>query len=332
MTSGVPTQPAVKPGLLFVLSCCWVVVSLAGGRLAATLGAGVWYDVLRLTATAAMLLAGFYLMAMLAIPDLRPLSSIGLVRRPGLGREFGVGAALGWGLALSLLLPAILTGNLHLQFHWNSGAVQQTCVSACALGVFGLAMQLILSGLPVRLLVRTLGQGWTVLASLLMGACLVVLGNSGQGMHVLYAALALCLPVVAFLRTRAMWLPLGLQIGFMLSQQLLFGMQSPYAPSTSGVVEGQLTGAVWLTGGLYGPETSAFAVVLLLLALLILQRVTRDYAWHYTYQPAIPGGYPMDVPPPAEHLREAQLAAPAPLVQIGAQPAIRPAQPPGDER
>ena len=52
----------------------------------------------------------------------------------------------------------------------------------------------------------------------------------------------------------------------------------------------------------------------LLIAIIVLQRITRDYAWNYTYTAPTPSGYPMDVPPPAAHA--AMEAAPAPLIQI----------------
>jgi hypothetical protein len=49
----------------------------------------------------------------------------------------------------------------------------------------------------------------------------------------------------------------------------------------------------------------------------VLVRVTRDWAWYYTYKPIEPGGYPMDVAPPPAHIEMESKAASAPaLVQI----------------
>ena len=83
-------------------------------------------------------------------------------------------------------------------------------------------------------------------------------------------------------------------------------------------MQSQVGGAPALTGGAFGPEASGAAILVLLAALIVLFRVTRDYAWHYTYQPIAAAGYPMDVAPTPEHAREEQRAAAnAPLVQIG---------------
>ncbi len=82
-------------------------------------------------------------------------------------------------------------------------------------------------------------------------------------------------------------------------------------------MQSQAGGPLALTGGSFGPEASGFAVLVLLAALVALFRLTRNYAWHYTYQPVEPAGYPMEVAPPAEHLREERRAAASvPLVQI----------------
>ncbi len=310
-------QSTISPALLFVLSCMWIVVSLAGGRLAGTLSSATWYDLSRELFTAAMLFGGFYLLARLGIPDLRPLSSVGFVKRPGIAREFGLGAALGWGIALGLVLPAVLSRNSNVEFRADWAALQHLLLSMAVLAAFVLAGQLVLSGLPVRLLVRSIGPGWTVTAVVLLGASLVLTTSAGPGRGFLFMALAFCLCAFAFLRTRAIWLPLGLQLGFSFSLQLLFGAPSPYTPFTSGVVRNNTNGPVWLTGGLFGPEASTLAPLVLAVALFVLFRLTRDYAWHYTYQPIVSAGYPMDVPPPAAHTKEAATATTAPLVQIG---------------
>lgn len=326
------TQRTVSPALLFVLSCMWIVVALAGGRLAGTLSSAAWYDLSREMFTAAMLFAGFYLMARLGIPDLRPLSSVGFVKRRGVAREFGLGAALGWGVALALLLPAVLSSNAFFAFRVDRTAWQQLSVSMTVLAAFVLVVQLVISGLPVRLLVRSIGPGWTVVAVVLVGACLVLTGGAGQGRGLLFTALALCLSIFAFLRTRAIWLPLGLHLGFHGSLQLLFGSSSPYTPVTSGLVRNGIGGPAWLTGGSSGPEASTVAIFVLTVALLVLFRLTRDYAWHYTYQPITPAGYPVDVAPPAAHVKEAGIVvSAAPLVQIGGVSPGPPSSPPTAE-
>jgi len=52
--------------------------------------------------------------------------------------------------------------------------------------------------------------------------------------------------------------------------------------------------------------------------IVVLVRVTDDYAWNYTRAPIIPAGYDVTIAPPAAHVAMEQAAAvnPASLVQI----------------
>ena len=56
----------------------------------------------------------------------------------------------------------------------------------------------------------------------------------------------------------------------------------------------------------------------LLVGLIVLVRVTREYAWNYTHAPIVAGGYPMEAKPPAAHvaMEQEQQNRPPALVQI----------------
>jgi hypothetical protein len=321
--STTPNSPRTsRPAALFLLSAAWIVLSLAVGREMSGFAPALWQDFARSAVSAAVLFAGFYYFARAWVPDLRPLSSVGFVRRPGIATEFGIGAALGWAITLACVLPSVLTGNLSSSFLWNGTAIFRLILSAASLVAFALVVQLILAGLPSRLLVRATGPGWTTAAVIFVASCLAVTRTSGDGSSLLFIALTAALFCTAFLRTRAIWLPLGLQIGWTLSLQLIFGAGSPYEPPSYGIVQSDIGGPAWLTGGPFGPEASAVAILVLIAAFFALVRVTRDYAWHYTYQPIEGAGVAVVIAPPAEHIREEEKAAAkaAPLVQIGGIP------------
>ena len=315
---GTPAKNTSRPSLLFVAACIWVAVSLTVGRIAGNHLPAIDADLSQQAVTAMLLFGGFYLMARAAVTELRPLSSVGFVRRPGTDHEFGLGFAMGWAIAIALVLPAVLTGNFHWSLSLSASSLLLTMKGAAVLLLFALNVQMIVAGLPARLLLQIAGPGLTAAATIFVAALLVFLGQPQPGRNLLFVALAAALCSTAFLRTRAAWLPVGLQAGWTLSLQLLFGTTSPYTPLASGFVQSQYGGPLGLTGGAYGPEALGFAVLVLLGALILLFRLTRDYAWHYTYQPVTAAGYPMDVAPPPEHAREEQrAAASAPLVQIG---------------
>ncbi|MEK6396643.1 MAG: hypothetical protein V4734_01025 [Terriglobus sp.] len=302
----------------FLLSAAWIMLCLLSAGELSRLAPPLWADVARELIAAILLGGGFYFMGRLWIKDLRPLSSIGFVRRPGMSGEFAKGAALGWGIAIALVLPALFTGNLSMQFSFDPATLARTLLSTVVLALFALVVQLILAGLPIRMLMKATSPGWTVAAVVFVVTMLAITGAASQGRTLPVMALAASLFVAGFLRTRAIWFSLGVQLGWSLVLQLLFGASSPYTPSAFSFVQSVQEGPVWLTGGPFGPEASVIAIVVLIAALIVLYRLTKDYAWHYTWQPQQGAGYAMDVAPPAEHIKEEQRhAAAAPLVQIG---------------
>ncbi len=311
-------QRVSRPATTFLLSAAWIVLSLAVAGEMTQLVPAMWVDLTREVVAAVLLFGGFYAMSNAFVKDLRPLSSVGFVRRPGIAGEFARGLALGWGIAIALLLPALLTGNLGMAFAFDAATLQRTLLSIVVLLAFALVVQLVLAGLPVRMLLKTTSAGLTAAAVIFVVTLLAITGSASQGRILPVMVLAASLFLTGFLRTRAIWLPLGLQIGWTVGLQILFGAPSPYTPVTFGVVQSEVRGPVWLTGGSFGPEASGFAILVLIAALIALVVITKDYAWHYTWQPIESAGYPMDVPPPAEHIREEQKhAVAAPLIQIG---------------
>jgi uncharacterized protein len=80
----------------------------------------------------------------------------------------------------------------------------------------------------------------------------------------------------AYLRTRALWLSWGLNFGWKASRALLFGLAVSGVNSHSPVVQGDPMGPFWLTGGGFGLDGSWITLCVLLLALPVVFRITRD--------------------------------------------------------
>ncbi len=102
------------------------------------------------------------------------------------------------------------------------------------------------------------------------------------------------------------------------SMGVLFGLPVAGALDYSTLFQATTTGRLWLTGGEYGPEASLLLLFPLIVGLVVLVRVTRDYAWNYTHAPIVPGGYPMDIAPPAAHtaMEKAEQERKPSLIQI----------------
>ena len=94
----------------------------------------------------------------------------------------------------------------------------------------------------------------------------------------------------------------------------------------SSLIATTASGRHWVTGRSYGPDGSIFALAAVIVGFFALYSLTKEYAWEYTHEEIVPGGYAVIVQPPAAHtaMEQAAVAAPAPLVQIAS---ITPAAP-----
>ena len=138
----------------------------------------------------------------------------------------------------------------------------------------------------------------------------------------------------AYLRTRALWVSWGINFGWKASRALVFGLAVSGINSHSPVVQGDPMGPFWLTGGGYGLDGSWVSFFVLLAALPVVYRLTRELDYRYNAPVIVPGGIPVDLDAAARRQHEAAMgpaepAAPA-LVQIlpvAAPPAAPPNEP-----
>jgi hypothetical protein len=100
----------------------------------------------------------------------------------------------------------------------------------------------------------------------------------------------------------------------------------------SPVVQGDPMGPYWLTGGGFGLDGTWLAFFVLLAAIPVVFRITRELDFRYNAPVLIPGGIPVDLDAAAHAQHEAAMGipenAPPALVQIAAvtAPAARPGE------
>ena len=223
---------------------------------------------------------------------------------------------MGWGIVVVSVLPMALEGTLHVRLWTQPRAFWLAIVNLAAIAVVALAEEVAFRGYPYRRLIQAIGPvGATIAISIVFGL-VHMLNPDATWISVLITMLAGLLLSIAWLRTHGLWLAWGLHFGWNASMGVLFGLPVSGITGFSSVVETRAIGRLWLTGGEYGPEAAIFTALVLLVAIGVLVRITRDYAWHYTYEAIVPAGYPMEVAPPAAHTAMEQEAKPAPLVQI----------------
>lgn len=309
---------------LFVTSAFWFLASdTVAGRASRGISQRLSLDATRPLLTSIFLLfllaIGFSILQGIARRPSSLREVLGLPKRPTARREWLSGAALGWGLVVLAVLPMALAGTLDIQFWTQSRAFGLLLLNLLTLAVAALVEEVAFRGYPFRRLIEAIGPvAATIVMSLLFGL-VHILNPSSTWTSTLVTMLAGLLLSVAWLRTRGLWLGWGFHFAWNASMGILFGLPISGINDFSSIVETRTIGHLGLTGGNYGPEGAAFTAIVLLIGIIILVRITRDYAWHYTYDPIVPAGYPMEAAPPAAHVameKQAQQAtAAAPVSQ-----------------
>jgi membrane protease YdiL (CAAX protease family) len=263
-----------------------------------------------------LLAVGYSFLSVIARRPMSVRKLLGLPVRSTSGREWLLGAAIGWGAVVLAVLPLALTGRLSVGFWIEPRAFGLVVVNLAAVAVGTLAEEIVFRGYPFRCLIEAMGPTRaTVILATLYGIAHTLAGR-GSIIAFLLTSLAGVLLALGWLRTHALWLPWGLHFAWNASLGVLLGLPVTGSVDGSSVVQSAAHGRIWFTGGQFGPEAGLFTAVALALGIVVLVRATRDYAWEYTHPVIIPGGYPMDVPPPPAHAAMEQQAQQPSLVQI----------------
>jgi uncharacterized protein len=310
----------------FLVAAIYFVFAQRVSLLAANgLSSGDWFLLVNSIILLFLLIVGYSAMGYAAQHQHEPLKAMGLGRRESWKHEFASGTALGWGGVVACVLPAALIGGLVIHFWTNSHQFFLLFVNLLTLAVAALAEEVAFRGYPFQRLIDSVGS---TLATLLMSVFFAVmhLFNTGaNASSTLVTILAGWLLSIAYLRTRALWLPWGFHFAWNASMAVLFGLPVSGLTIFNPVITTNAVGPIWLTGGNYGPEGSAIAVIVLPVLMIVLVKMTRDYAHQYTHPVIVPGGIPVDVDAIARRQHEAAMG-PAPvasepkLVQIAPLP------------
>ncbi len=336
-STGVPPPPSARPPYpaarrsapsirqlgLAGLSLLWFAVADAlSGRAARGLTNRFDHDNLRPLLTALFLVflltVGFALFEAFAGEGFGLRRASGLPRRRTAGREWGLGAAIGWGLAIACVLPLAFGRSFHVRFWTEPQALPVLAIDLATLLATALATEMALRGYPFRRLVAALGAGWaTALAATVLGTVQWFTPNT-TAISVAVTMLFAVLLSLAWLRTHGLWLGWGLRAAWSIGVAILFGLPLRGVGNFASVVQTRAIRPMWLTGDGFGPEGAVLTVFALLFAIAVLVRTTDDYAWEYTRPDIVAAGYVVEPPSPAAHVAmtgEVE-SRPAALVQI----------------
>jgi membrane protease YdiL (CAAX protease family) len=300
------------------------------------LASGAWAPLVERSILLFLLVVGFAAMGRVFNRQREPIRDMGLVVRPGWQREFGLGAALGWGMLLVSILPLVLTGGLIITFWTIPRQFGILLIDLLVLAVAALAEEVAFRGYPFQRLIDAMGPTMATVVFSFVFAGLHMFNPGASRASFMVTVFSGWLLSVAYLRTRALWVCWGWHFAWNASMCLLFGLPVSGITQFSPVIQSNTVGPLWMTGGDYGPEASTVTAIVLLIGIFVVYRTTRNLAYLHTQPVIVAAGIPVDLDALSSTLAPHHPVGPQPLpagetlVQIEAAPGPPPSrtQPP----
>jgi hypothetical protein len=204
---------------------------------------------------------------LLSVFDRRPFRNLGLWLYGGAGKEFLRGAAIGGALMGAGVLTMVVAGAV--TYHGLAAErLHGFVLWGLVLLAASAAEEIAFRGYGMQRMIQAMGETPGVLIFSALFA-LVHMDNPGSTLlatiNTFFAGVLLGL---AYLKTRALWLPIGLHWAWNFSMGQIYSLPISGLNFAPRLFQAEVSGPEWLTGGSYGPEGSALMTVIILLGVI----------------------------------------------------------------
>lgn len=240
---------------------------------------GMWMTALSFLVGAIVLLSASTLVGWACAVILERLTfrSLGWVLHRGWLKNLALGSLIG---AASMLLAAGIaaaTGGIRFSFNPSPGtAIGKTAFMTLVVFVMaGAAEEALFRGYPLQTFTRA-KLAWVGVVVTSVAFAVAHLGNPNvsKGLPFINTAIAGVWFAVAFLRTRSMWLPVGLHWSWNWIQAAFLGIpvSGNQRFASTPLLHAMNAGPNWLTGGAYGIEGGVACTVALIISTVVVWR------------------------------------------------------------
>ena len=196
-------------GYVIIAAIYFYIAQSVSVHAANGLTSGVWLPFIERGILLFLLVVGYAAMARAFNRQREPIRAMGLVFRPGWQREFGLGAALGWGMLLASILPLVLSGGLIITFWAIPRQFGILVIDLLMLAVASLAEEVAFRGYPFQRLIDAIGPTLATIVFSFVFAAVHMFNPGANRASFLITVFSSWLLSVAYLRTRALWVCWG---------------------------------------------------------------------------------------------------------------------------
>jgi membrane protease YdiL (CAAX protease family) len=197
----------------------------------------------------------------------------GLPRVKGWLKQFLLGSVLGFVFTSLAVAPIYFWGHFRFKILMSWHLVPNLVALILTLLVGALAEELMFRGFPFQHLEQAIGALRAIVVFSVVYGVLHLLNPEATAWGIANTFLIGILLTVAYLRTRALWLPWGIHFGWNATLGLLFGLPVSGLRVFNLWIYTQAYGPKWLTGDKYGVEAAATGTVAILVGLLIVWKL-----------------------------------------------------------
>jgi uncharacterized protein len=198
------------------------------------------------------------------------IAAQGLPRVRGWLKHFVLGIFLGCVLTAIAVAPIYFYGSFRTVNLMALRLLPNLCAVIVALICGALAEELVFRGYPFQHLEKAIGPVAAVIVFSGIYGVLHLLNPFPSTWGILNTVLIGVLLSIAYLRTRALWLPWGIHFGWNLTLGLLLGLPLSGFRNYNLLRYTQTYGPDWLTGGKYGVEASMTGTGAIVLGLIVV--------------------------------------------------------------
>jgi membrane protease YdiL (CAAX protease family) len=225
-----------------------------------------------LTEIALLVPAVVAMLLIIRFVDHRPLKTFGVGFLPYWRQHLVLGLGIAAAMLVILVTACYLLGFVSMR--WTAGQVSPLILLAtfAFLALAAAVEELVFRGLPLQLLIDGVGEWPAIIAMSVLFGALHLDNPNATWLGMLNTVLAGILLSLAYIRTRSLWLPYGIHLGWNAGLGFVLGFPLSGIDLASIWTTG-IAGSDLILGGGYGPEGGMLATFLFGAAAVVVNKM-----------------------------------------------------------